>query len=183
MHGHQALCNSCSASLPWQLSTSTKTAGQLGWGDLFLKTFVYCLVWCGLVWVFFETGFLCIALAVLELLCRPGWPLAQHSTWLCLLSTGIKGMCYHCLFKTLLAIRYLSLYFRYMSVCKCTTGMNVHLHSWCPQGPENGTGSFGTEVTGDCEPHCGCWELNPSPSQEKQMFLTAELFLQPLPFF
>ena len=28
--------------------------------------FLFCLVWFGLVW-FFETGFLCVALAVLEL--------------------------------------------------------------------------------------------------------------------
>jgi hypothetical protein len=45
---------------------------------------------------FFETGFLCIALAVLEL-CRPGWPRTQKSACLCLPSAGIKGMRHHCL--------------------------------------------------------------------------------------
>jgi hypothetical protein len=39
--------------------------------------------------LFFETAFLCIALAVLEL-CRPGWPRTQKSTCLCLLSAVIK---------------------------------------------------------------------------------------------
>ena len=43
-----------------------------------------------------KTGFLCIALAVLELtLYRPDWPWTQRSTCLCLLSDGIKGMCHH----------------------------------------------------------------------------------------
>jgi hypothetical protein len=40
---------------------------------------------------FFETGFLCIALAVLE----PGWPRTQKSACLCLPSAGIKGVCHH----------------------------------------------------------------------------------------
>lgn len=54
--------------------------------------------------------------------------------------------------------------------------MEVPVHSWCPQGPEKGRGSLGTEVTVDCEPHCGCWEPNPGPSARE----TAEPFLQPL---
>jgi hypothetical protein len=33
---------------------------------------------------FLETGFLCVALAVLDILCRPGWPRIQKSTCLCL---------------------------------------------------------------------------------------------------
>jgi hypothetical protein len=40
---------------------------------------------------FFETGFLCIALAVLNSLCRSGWLQTQKSTCLCLPSAGIKG--------------------------------------------------------------------------------------------
>jgi hypothetical protein len=40
----------------------------------------------------FETGFLCVALAVLDSLCRPGWPRTQRSTWLYLLSAGVKGV-------------------------------------------------------------------------------------------
>ena len=41
--------------------------------------------------LFFETAFLCIALAVLEL-CRPGWPRTQKSACLCLRSAGIKDV-------------------------------------------------------------------------------------------
>jgi hypothetical protein len=48
-----------------------------------------------LLLLFFETGFLCIALAVLELICRPGWPRTQKSTCLCLPSAGIKGVRHH----------------------------------------------------------------------------------------
>jgi hypothetical protein len=45
-------------------------------------------------WVF-ETGFLCIALAVLTSLCRPCWPRTQKSACLCLPSAGIKGVRHH----------------------------------------------------------------------------------------
>jgi hypothetical protein len=39
-----------------------------------------------------HTGFLCIALAVQEFTCRPGWPRTQKSACLCLPSAGIKGV-------------------------------------------------------------------------------------------
>ena len=45
--------------------------------------------------LFFETGFLCVAMAVLEL-CRPGWPQTQKSACLCLTSAWTKGVRYHC---------------------------------------------------------------------------------------
>jgi hypothetical protein len=58
-------------------------------------TFVRHLFFCLFVFVFvFETGFLCVALAVLEL-CRPGWPRTRKSACLCLPSAGIKGVCHH----------------------------------------------------------------------------------------
>jgi hypothetical protein len=50
---------------------------------------------CLFVCLFFETGFLCIALAVLELTFRPGWPRTQKSACLCLPSAGIKGVRHH----------------------------------------------------------------------------------------
>ncbi|GAB1300996.1 H-2 class I histocompatibility antigen, D-K alpha chain [Apodemus speciosus] len=40
-------------------------------------------------------GFLCVALAVLEPLCRPGWPRTQKSACLCLPSAGITGVHHH----------------------------------------------------------------------------------------
>ncbi|GAB1295070.1 Translocation protein SEC63 homolog [Apodemus speciosus] len=39
--------------------------------------------------------FLCVVLAVLELLCRPGWPRTQKSACLCLPSAGITGVRHH----------------------------------------------------------------------------------------
>jgi hypothetical protein len=42
-----------------------------------------------------KIGFLCVALAVLELY-RPGWPQTQKSACLCLPSAGIKGLYHHC---------------------------------------------------------------------------------------
>ncbi|EDL14380.1 mCG1026625 [Mus musculus] len=43
-------------------------------------------------------GFLCVALAVLEVnsLCSPGWPRTQKSACLCLPSAEIKGVHHHC---------------------------------------------------------------------------------------
>jgi hypothetical protein len=43
--------------------------------------------------LFFETGFLCVALAILDSLCRPGWPQTQKSACLCLPSQvlGLKA--------------------------------------------------------------------------------------------
>jgi hypothetical protein len=31
----------------------------------------------------------------------------------------------------------------------------------------------------DCEPLCGCWDLNSEPSEEQSVLLTAEPSLQP----
>jgi hypothetical protein len=42
-----------------------------------------------------ETEFLCVALAVLNSLCRPGWPQTQKPSCLCLPSAGIKGVHQH----------------------------------------------------------------------------------------
>ena len=47
-------------------------------------------------------------------------------------------------------------------------------------GHNKGVGSPGTRVTNSCELPCGCWELNPGPLQEQQVFLTTEPSLQPL---
>jgi hypothetical protein len=54
---------------------------------------------------FFETGFLCVALAVLELICRPGWPGTQKSTCLCLPSAGINGYHHPAPMLTMLALK------------------------------------------------------------------------------
>jgi hypothetical protein len=40
-----------------------------------------------------------------------------------------------------------------------------------------------SELQGGCEPPCRCWDLNSGPLEEKPVFLTAELFLQPHPWF
>ena len=65
--------------------------------DLFRISFVVplvCLFVCLFVYWLSETGFLCVALAVLEL-CRPGWPRTQKSACLCLSSAGIKDVRHH----------------------------------------------------------------------------------------
>jgi hypothetical protein len=56
-----------------------------GWVGFLFVCFCFC----------FETGFLCIALAALDSLCRPGWPRTQKSACLCLPSAGIKGVRHH----------------------------------------------------------------------------------------
>jgi hypothetical protein len=35
-------------------------------------------------------------------------------------------------------------------------------------------------VTDECEPPCGCWDLNSGPSEEQSVLLTIEPSLQPL---
>jgi hypothetical protein len=67
---------------------------------LCLASFLFLLFFCLFVFLFvcfcfFETGFLCIAVSVLESLCRPGWPRTQKSACLCLPSAGIKGVRHH----------------------------------------------------------------------------------------
>jgi hypothetical protein len=52
--------------------------------------------------VVFQTGFLCIALASWNSLCRPGWPPTQKSAYLCLPSAGIKGVRHHTQLRYLL---------------------------------------------------------------------------------
>jgi hypothetical protein len=37
-------------------------------------------------------------------------------------------------------------------------------------------------ITDDCEPPCGCWELNSGPLEEQSDLLTTEPSLQPLLF-
>jgi hypothetical protein len=54
-----------------------------------------CLFFVFVLFCFFEAGFLCVALAVLNSLCRPGWPRTQKSACLCLPSAGIKGVGHH----------------------------------------------------------------------------------------
>lgn len=39
--------------------------------------------------------------------------------------------------------------------------------------------SFGTGIIGGCKPPCGHWELNQDPLEERPVFLTIELCLQP----
>jgi hypothetical protein len=51
--------------------------------------FFFCFCCCG--GCCFETGFLCVALVVLELFFRPGWPRAHRSTCLYLPSAGITA--------------------------------------------------------------------------------------------
>ena len=46
------------------------------------------------LFVCFKTGFLYVALAVLNSLCRPGWPRTHKPASFCLPGAGIKGMRY-----------------------------------------------------------------------------------------
>jgi hypothetical protein len=70
----------------WELNLGLLRATHVSFVCLFVFVFVFV----------FETGFLCIALAVWNSLCRPGWPLTQKSACLCLLSAGIKGVRHYC---------------------------------------------------------------------------------------
>jgi hypothetical protein len=53
-----------------------------------LDGFPVNILWLVFFFFFFEIAFLCLALAVLNSLCRSGWPQTQRSACLCLLSCG-----------------------------------------------------------------------------------------------
>ena len=55
--------------------------------------------------------------------------------------------------------------------------------AWCAWRPEEGAGSFGTGVTDDGEPPCGCWMPNLGPLEEQPVLLTSEPSLQALNVF
>ena len=54
---------------------------------------------------------------------------------------------------------------------------DVSMHV-CMQRPEEGIRSLGTGVTDGCELPCGCWEWNPGPLQEQQLYLIPKPSLQ-----
>jgi hypothetical protein len=70
------------------------------WGFLVVVV-VVVVVWGMLlffvcfIYLYFETGFLCIAWLSRNSLCRPGWPRTQKYTCLSLPSAGIKGVRRH----------------------------------------------------------------------------------------
>jgi hypothetical protein len=52
-----------------------------------------------------------------------------------------------------------------------------------PGKTEESTAFSETGVTDGCELSSTCWELNPGPLQEQQMYLTAMPFIQPAILF
>lgn len=53
----------------------------------------------------------------------------------------------------------------------CVSSVHVYVVMQFPKRPEEGIISRATEVTDDCEPPNGCWELHSGPLQRKQVFL------------
>jgi hypothetical protein len=54
-----------------------------------------------------------------------------------------------------------------------------YIYVRCLQKSEEGIRSPVTGVTDGYEPHCVCWESEQGSLPERQVLLTAELFLQP----
>lgn len=59
----------------------------------------------------------------------------------------------------------------------CVSGHGVP--TWSLWKPGEGTGFFGTGITGRGQLPCGCCELNLGPVQEQRVPLTAKPSLQP----
>lgn len=75
------------------------TPNTLNFAILFTSTKIDYSRWILLVLLFwfFETGVLCVSLAILEnSLFNPSWSRIQKSSWLCLPSAEIKGVRHHC---------------------------------------------------------------------------------------
>lgn len=88
---------------------------------------------------------------------------------------GVQKKLYVIVTGGLLFFSYLKNYlFIYVFVCLCECMPCV---CRCPWRPEEGVGSFGTGISGDCElPDVGAFS---SVLEEQPMFLTAEPILQP----
>jgi hypothetical protein len=56
----------------------------------------------------------------------------------------------------------------------------TQVHCSCLQTHQNRVSDL---ITGDCEPPCGCWDLNSGPSEEQSVLLPAEPSHQPLYLF
>lgn len=66
-----------------------------------------------------------------------------------------------------------------VSICFACMYVLYRVHIWCLQRLEKGIGSPRTEVIEGCGLTCGCWELNRSHQQERQVPSTAEPSVQP----
>jgi hypothetical protein len=70
----------------------------------------------------------------------------------------------------------------YVCVCVCAcASLCVLCVCKSLQRPEEDIECSGTGVTDDCEPACGCLELNLVPLQQQPVLLTTEPPLQSLP--
>jgi hypothetical protein len=83
------------------------------------------------LFLFFETGFLCVALAILNSLCRPGWPRTQKSSCLCIPSVGIKGVHHHCLASRLFKTSYFQYVWNADPVHSIPSWTLLSLQIWC----------------------------------------------------
>eukprot|EP00073_Rattus_norvegicus_P019278 XP_006228535.1 PREDICTED: B-cell lymphoma 3 protein isoform X1 [Rattus norvegicus] len=116
-------------------------------------------------WLAFEKGSYCIELTSMQSnsLCRPGWPLTQRSTCLCLPSAGINGVHHH----------HPALFF------DCTWMFCLHIslctrYLQCPLRPEESIRSPRTGITNTCKLQCECWNSNPVPLEGEPGLLTNE---------
>jgi hypothetical protein len=78
----------------------------------------------------------------------------------------------------------LSLFKIYFILCVTVlpTYMYVyHVYTWCLWKSKEIVRSL-TRVTNDCEPACGCWEPNPDPLWEQQLFLVLSHLCRPAIF-
>ena len=80
----RAPCRPAWATLPEDLQCAGLHLGAL------FSFYINLLIYFGFLFLFFIFWFLCVALAVLNSLCRPDWPRTQRSSCLCLLRVGLK---------------------------------------------------------------------------------------------
>ena len=84
----------------------------------------------------------------------------------------------YCSFQYFLCSVFLMFSFRFYLFSFHVCFLNVCLGTMCmqcPQRPEKGIESLETGVTEDCEPSCGCQDLNPGHPEEQLVLLTEPL--------
>ena len=115
----------------------------------------------------FETWFLYVALAVLELICRSGFPRTHRA----LPASASRVLGFKACASTSSVSSHIFLNLFLFTVYECCAGLAFmavcHICALGPQRLEEGVRCLETGVTGSCKPSCGCQELNPGSLEEQ----------------
>jgi hypothetical protein len=96
-----------------------------------------------------------------------GWHLGS---WVCSLERGFQGWRNDSVVKSTDCFSFLNLFVKDLFI------YYMWVHCSCLQTLQKRASDF---ITDDCEPPCGCWDLNSGPLEEQPVLLTTEPSHQP----